>query len=139
MKMKKHSLRVMSSHKSPHWSTPRDFYETLNQEFNFDDDPCPDNGIFGLDREWGMSVFVNPPYGPEIREWLEKGVLESRAGKTCVFLIPARTDTKWFHELVLPFAEYRFIKGRLRFGDQEYPAPFPSVVVIFRPMPKVAK
>jgi site-specific DNA-methyltransferase (adenine-specific) len=73
-------------------------------------------------------VFVNPPYGPGIRKWLE------RAGEAdlAVFLLPARVDTRWFHDLVLPHArEIRFIRGRLKFVGAKHPAPFPSMIVVF--------
>ena len=65
-------------------------------------------------------------------EWVEKAYTESLKGKTVVMLLPARTDTKWFHKFVLNKAEIRFIKGRLKFGDGNNSAPFPSMVVIYR-------
>lgn len=73
---------------------------------------------------------MNPPYsnpGP----WCEKAVLEARRGKTVVGLLRGDTSTRWFHDWVLPYAEVRFIKGRLRFGDSGKPAPFPSIVAIW--------
>ncbi len=74
-------------------------------------------------------MFRNPPYGPGLGEWLKRGL----EAEVAVFLIPARTDTRWFHELVLPHAtEIRFIRGRLKFGDAKNSAPFPSMVVVFR-------
>lgn len=117
------------------WKTPKEFYEGLNSEFHFDFDPCPVNPKFnGLEIEWGKSNFCNPPY--KIREqekFIVKGISEWKKGKTVVFLLPSRTDTKRFHELLLPNAsEIRFIKGRLKFDDQINPAPFPSMVVVFR-------
>jgi len=125
--------RVLFSSLSPHWNTPESIFNELNAEFHFDDDPCPAGGIFGLDRPWGKSSFVNPPYS-QIKAWTEKGLAEYKQGKTIVFLIPSRTDTKWFHEIVLLFAsEIRFIKGRLRFGGAKFNAPFPSMIVIFKP------
>ena len=76
----------------------------------------------------GRRVYCNPPYGPGIRHFLECGLFADIA----VFLIPARTDVKWFHEIVLPYAkEIRFIKGRLKFGNAKNSAPFPSMIVIF--------
>ena len=73
-------------------------------------------------------MFCNPPYGPGIRPFLERAC----EAQIAVFLIPARTDTRWFHEIVLPSAkEIRFIKGRLKFGDSENSAPFPSMIVVF--------
>jgi site-specific DNA-methyltransferase (adenine-specific) len=88
--------------------------------------------MFGLDREWGTSTYCNPPYGRFLGDWIEKGLNESRKGKVIVFLVPARTDTRWFHNFVLPNAtEIRFIKGRLKFPPSKNPAPFPSMVIIF--------
>jgi site-specific DNA-methyltransferase (adenine-specific) len=88
-----------------------------------------DDGLATLFLPWaGRRVFVNPPYGPGIRKWLE------RAGEAdlAVFLLPARVDTRWFHDLVLPHArEIRFIRGRLKFVGAEHPAPFPSMIVVF--------
>jgi site-specific DNA-methyltransferase (adenine-specific) len=115
------------------WKTPEKFYENLNNEFNFDFDPCPSNPEFdGLEVEWGSCNFVNPPYGNVIAKWLEKAVIEQGKGKTSVFLIPSRTDTKWWHTYVMKADEIRFIKGRLRFQGAIYNAPFPSVVVVFK-------
>ena len=115
------------------WKTPEVFYEKLNEEFNFNFDPCPANPQFdGLEIEWGNCNFVNPPYGNIITKWLEKAVQEQMKGKTSVFLIPSRTDTKWWHTYVMEADEIRFIKGRLRFQGAVYNAPFPSVVVVFK-------
>lgn len=117
--------------------TPEGFYNQLDKEFNFDYDPCPLNpkpDIDGLFVHWGRRCFINPPYGKEIRKWLEKGLFEIKEGDThmCCFLLPAYTDVKWFHEIVLPFAkEIRFIKGRLKFGSHNNTAPFANMVVIF--------
>src|SRR5262245_26616385 len=122
---------VLSS-QSTEWATPMGVYEELDKEFAFDLDPCPLGGLHDgrstLFMPWkGRRVFCNPPYGPEIpkflRRWHEPIV--------AVFLIPARTDTRWFHEICLPFSsEIRFIKGRLKFGNSQNAAPFPSMIVI---------
>lgn len=126
-------FKGMMTSLSPHWATPKWLYEELNKEFNFNDDPCPLNGDGGLDRNWGTSTFVNPPYGRAIVKWIEKAWIEYEAGNTIVMLLPSRTDTRWFHNYILPFAkEIRFIKGRLKFGDAKNSAPFPSCIVIFR-------
>lgn len=125
--------KVLFSSASDRWATPREVYDRLNAEFGFNFDPCPLDGqtdaLSGLFSEWrGKRVFCNPPYGPEIGKFL------ARASETevAVFLIPARTDTRWFHDLVLPKAkEIRFIRGRLKFGDSKNSAPFPSMVVVF--------
>ena len=117
---------------SEHWSTPSDLYAVLDAEFGFDDDPCPlKSEEDGLDREWGQSTFVNPPYGSAIGKWLKKAYNESRKGKRVVCLIPSRTDTRWWHEYVMEAHEIRFLKGRLRFGDAVNSAPFPSAIAVF--------
>ena len=114
------------------WRTPKKVYEELNKEFQFDFDPCPENPTFnGLEVEWGLTNFVNPPY-KYLAKWIEKSFIEWKKNKTIVMLIPARTDTKAFHNFIYPNAELRFIKGRLCFNDCNKPAPFPSMIVIFR-------
>lgn len=108
-------------------------YDALNAEFRFTMDPCPldgdGNGLSLLFCKWrGERVFCNPPYGPQIGEWLKRG----QEAELAVYLIPARTDTRWFHELVLPKAnEIRFVKGRLKFGGAKTGAPFPSMIVVY--------
>ena len=116
------------------WKTPRSLYQALDAEFHFDYDPCPVNPkINGLESEWGNVNFVNPPYGREITRWIQKGYQESLKKKTVVFLLPSRTDTRWWHDYIMEADEIRFIRGRLKFGDQKGSAPFPSAIVIFRP------
>ena len=135
---------MMSSNRGD-WTTPQDFFDTLNAEFNFTLDPCclPDSAkcerFFtpdddGLIQSWqGETVFMNPPYGRVIGNWIKKAYEESRTpGTVVVALLPARTDTRWFHDFIYNKAEIRFIKGRLRFGEQPNPAPFPSMVVVYR-------
>jgi site-specific DNA-methyltransferase (adenine-specific) len=125
---------VHFSSSSDRWATPRAVYDALDAEFAFDFDPCPvdgsADGLASLFTEWrGRRVFCNPPYGPGLGKWLERGL----EAELAVFLVPARTDTRWFHDIVLPKAvEIRFLKGRLTFGDAVNPAPFPSMVVIFQ-------
>jgi len=115
------------------WRTPKAVYQVLDAEFGFDFDPCPANPDFdGLSCEWGNCNFVNPPYGREISKWVKKGIEEHEKGKTVVFLVASRTDTKWWHELMRRASEIRFIKGRLKFDDSGNPAPFPSAIVILR-------
>jgi len=127
------NTNVMFSSLRLDWQTPTAVYNKLNQEFNFDFDPCPCNPTFnGLDVDWGESNFVNPPYGREIGKWLKKGFKEWKKGKTVVFLIPSRTDTKWWHEYVMKATEIRFIKGRLKFKGAINSAPFPSAIIIFK-------
>lgn len=125
--------RVHFSSLSPDWKTPKAVYQMLDAEFGFDHDPCPPGyTVDGLISEWGQSNYVNPPYGRELPKWIAKGFGEWQKGKTVVFLIPSRTDTRWWHDYCMKSSEIRFIRGRLRFGDAPYNAPFPSAVVIFR-------
>ena len=119
------------------WKTPKAVYQILDAEFGFDFDPCPpDHKFDGLKIEWGKCNFVNPPYGREIPKWIEKGFSEWKTGKTVVFLVPSRTDTKWWHEFVMMADEIRFIRGRLKFDDQKNSAPFPSAIIIFKGDPQ---
>lgn len=133
---------VHFSSKTNEWATPQDFYEKLNQEFNFTLDPCADatnhkcskyytQADDGLSKSWdNETVFCNPPYGREIKHWVKKA--SEAKGGVVVMLIPARTCTSYFHDYIYGKAEIRFIKGRLKFGDSKNSAPFPSMVVIFR-------
>ena len=134
---------------SDNWATPKDFYDKLNQEFNFDFDPCPLNlGEItpendGLLIEWGNSNYINPPYSRELKEkFVIKAIEESKKGKLCVMLLPVSTSTKLFHDHILPNAsDIRFIKGRIKFlgvnTKGEYvtnKAPMhDSMIVIFKP------
>ena len=115
------------------WKTPKKVYEHLDSIYHFDFDPCPSNPNFdGLEEEWGSMNYVNPPYNA-IKDWLKKGVEEQQKGRSSMFLIPSRTDTKWFHEIIIPnYEEIFFIKGRLKFTDQKNSAPFPSMLVYFK-------
>jgi len=118
---------------SPHWETPGYLYAQLDREFNFNFDPCPlHSKVNGLTIPWGLSNFINPPYGREIGKWIAKAYSEAQGGALCVLLIPSRTDTKWWHDYIMKADEIRFIKGRLKFGDSKNSAPFPSCVVIFK-------
>jgi site-specific DNA-methyltransferase (adenine-specific) len=117
------------------WKTPKAVYQILDAEFNFDYDPCPPHyEIDGLTSEWGQSNFVNPPYGRELPKFIKKGFEQYKQGKVVVLLIPSRTDTRWWHEFCMQATEIRFIKGRLKFDDQKNSAPFPSAIVIFKPI-----
>lgn len=118
------------------WATPSHVYEALHREFRFTMDPCElgdGGGLFGkrdgLLSEWtGQRVYCNPPYGPAITDWLAR----QKDAEVAVYLLPARTDTSWFHEHVLRYArEVRFLRGRLRFSGSKNSAPFPSMVVVF--------
>lgn len=131
--MSKYLNKGLFTSASEHWSTPKDLYRDLDQEFSFNDDPCPLNSLTdGLSREWGTSTYVNPPYGQEISVWIKQAYKQSLLGKIIVMLLPARTDTKWFHEYIMKAHEIRFLKGRLRFNESESNAPFPSMVVVFK-------
>jgi site-specific DNA-methyltransferase (adenine-specific) len=123
------------------WATPQAFFDKLHQEFNFTLDPCATHENAkcdryytkeddGLSKDWnGETVFCNPPYGREIAPWVQK-CLTTKGVR--VALLPARTDTRWFHDYIYGKAEIRFVKGRLKFGDSKNAAPFPSMVVIWR-------
>jgi site-specific DNA-methyltransferase (adenine-specific) len=126
------------------WETPQDVFDALDKEFHFTLDPCStdDNAKCrkhytkqedGLAQDWtGETVFCNPPYGKEAPAWMRKCLEHSYGGGTAVMLIPARTDTKAFHEYIYGKAEIRFVKGRLKFGQAKYNAPFPSMIVVFK-------
>lgn len=130
------------------YCTPQDFFDRLNEEFHFTLDAaateksakCPayyTPESDGLNNPWncGGSVFCNPPYGNQIGKWVKKAYEEAKAGTTIVMLIPARTDTAYFHDYIYGVAEIRFVRGRLHFADEDGrkypPAPFPSMVVIY--------
>ena len=134
----------MFSSKTDQWATPQDFFDKLDEEFHFTLDPCADEfnhkcntyfteEIDGLTQDWsGHTVFCNPPYGSVIKEWVKKCHDESDEHHiTVVMLIPARTDTQYFHKYIYGKSEIRFIQGRLKFGNSKNSAPFPSMVVIF--------
>lgn len=137
----------MFSSQTGRWDTPQYFFDKLNEEFHFTLDPCADEFNHkcekyytkendGLSKSWkGETVFCNPPYGREIGKWVEKAYAENIiCGALVVMLIPSRTDTKWFHDYIYNKhnVEIRFVKGRLKFGNAENSAPFPSMVVIFK-------
>lgn len=137
---------VMFSSQTDQWATPQAFFDKLNEEFHFTLDPCADEFNHkcekyftkeddGLLQDWGGEiVFCNPPYGREIGKWVQKCFTEVYCKKCgcAVMLVPARTDTQWFHKYINHKAEVRFIKGRLKFGDSQNSAPFPSMVVIYK-------
>ena len=128
------SKALLTSHKQT-WKTPFDLMKSLEVEFMFDFDPAPVNPNFdGLKVEWGSCNYINPPYTTKLQDaFVKKAYEESLKGKTCVMLLPARTGTKRFHEIILPYAkEIRFLKGRLCFDDKGKRAPFDSMIVIFQ-------
>lgn len=139
------NTQLMFSSKTDLWSTPQDFFDKLDSEFKFNLDPCSthenakcekyftieDNGLI---KSWeGYNVFCNPPYGRELKKWVKKAYEESKKENTkIVMLIPARTDTSYFHDYIYNKAkEIRFVRGRLKFGQAKNSAPFPSMVVVF--------
>lgn len=142
------NTEVMFSSKAMDWATPQDFFNQLDSEFHFTLDPCANQSNHkcahyftetddGLKQSWGggQTVFCNPPYGKAIKDWVKKCFEEAKQpNTTVVLLIPARTDTAYFHDYIYlkPNVEIRFIRGRLKFGDGKNSAPFPSMVVIFR-------
>ena len=135
---------IMFSSKTDEWSTPQDLFDKLNEEFHFDLDVCAnesnhkcalyyDRKQDGLKMPWtDHVVWCNPPYGREIGKWVKKSYFELCAhGTTIVMLLPARTDTRWFHNYVLGWSTIRFLQGRLKFGNCKNSAPFPSMLAIY--------
>ena len=133
---------VLWSHKSCEWSTPQELFDQLDAEFHFDIDVCATDENAkcqnyytvkddGLLKPWVGTVWCNPPYGRAIGLWVRKASLAAASGSTVVMLLPARTDTKWFHDYVYGRAEIRFVRGRIKFGGSKNAAPFPSMIVIF--------
>ncbi len=144
----KDSGAVGFSSKSADWETPQGFFDKLNKKYHFTLDPCATAQSAkcatyftekddGLNQSWeGHTVFMNPPYGREIKNWIEKAYRESqKADTTVVCLIPSRTDTKYWHEYCMKAREIHFVKGRLKFGGSKNAAPFPSAVVVFSSTP----
>ena len=138
-------MDVHYSSKTNEWSTPQDFFDELDKEFNFTLDPCAtrENAKCtkyftveddGLKQDWSNDiVFMNPPYGRDIKYWIKKAYEESLNGATVVCLIPSRTDTAYWHNYIFGKADdIRFIKGRLKFGGSKNPAPFPSAIIIYK-------
>ena len=140
--------KALLSSKKTDWCTPQYFFEKLNAEFNFVLDAAATDKSAkckkyytpqsdGLTQSWdcGGSVFCNPPYGRDIGKWVRKAYEEAQKGITAVLLIPARTDTSYFHDYIYGKSEIRFIRGRLKFTDEDGKeagtAPFPSMVVIY--------
>lgn len=136
-------MSVHFSSKTDLWATPQAFFDKYNEIYNFELDVCATHenakcekyfteADDGLAQVWTGVCFMNPPYGREIIHWMRKAYESSLRGATVVCLVPARTDTKWWHEYAM-MGEIEFIRGRLKFGDAKNSAPFPSAVVIFYP------
>ncbi len=143
------NTKVHFSSKEQTWETPQDFFDKLNNEFNFTLDPCCTEATAkckkfftekenGLKQDWSNDVaFMNPPYGREIKKWVKKAHDEALKGATVVCLIPSRTDTQYWHDWIFPaqkagYCEIRFLKGRLKFGNAKNSAPFPSAVIVYK-------
>lgn len=132
--------------KKQNWATPPDLFESLHEEFNFTIDVCAekwnaklplsywDREDNCLDQDWSNHrCFMNPPYGREIKQFIEKAANSN--AEVVVALLPARTDTNYFHNYIYGKAEIRFLKGRVNFWTEDGPgkcAPFPSMIVIWR-------
>lgn len=139
---------VAFSSGSNEWSTPQELFDELNKEFHFTLDPastdenakCDKHYTLaddGLTKSWaGETVFCNPPYGRAMSNWIKKAYEESQKPNTCVvLLIPARTDTAYFHDYLYGKAELRFIRGRVKFVREDGltgSAPFPSMIAVLR-------
>lgn len=143
--------KVLFSSNKDDWCTPQDVFDALDKEFHFTIDVAASDSnakcekyytkeIDGLTHSWDGVAFCNPPYGRDVIKWVKKADEERRKGNTVVMLIAARTDTRFFHEYIYKKdnVEVRFIKGRLKFTDENgkayQPAPFPSMVVVFKPV-----
>lgn len=136
-------MNVHFSSETDLWSTPQELFNSLNSEWDFTLDPCCTfenkkcpryftKEVDGLRQSWhGERVFMNPPYGRTIGVWMRKAYEESLRGKTAVVcLVPARTDTAWWHDYAMK-GKITFLRGRLKFGEHKNSAPFPSAIVIF--------
>jgi len=133
----------MLSSKTDQWATPRAFFDQWDARYRFEIDVCADaqnakcRQYFsaaddGLAQQWApFRCWMNPPYGRQIGKWVAKAAAEAALGATVVCLLPARTDTAWWHEHVIPHGKITFLRGRLKFGDAKNAAPFPSAVVVF--------
>jgi len=137
------SMDVHYSSKSYEWETPTDLYSCVERVYHPTLDVCAtaDNAKCaryftlqddGLAQEWEGVCWMNPPYGREIGKWVRKAYEASRQGATVVCLLPARTDTAWWHDYVMG-AEITFLRGRLHFNNAKTGAPFPSALVVFKP------
>ena len=124
------------------WATPMDFFKRYDNLYGFELDVCADDENAkckkyftkrddGLSKDWSGVCWMNPPYGREIGLWMKKAWESSLSGATVVCLVPARTDTKWWHDYAMK-GEIEFIRGRLKFVNATNSAPFPSAVVVYR-------
>ena len=136
---------VHFSSETDQWATPQALFDRMNTAFGFTLDVCADSKnakcpIFfskeqdGLAQEWVGRCWMNPPYGRAIGLWVKKAFLSAQQGALVVALLPARVDTKWWHDYVMG-ADVHFIKGRIKFGAAKSGAPFPSAIALFWPKP----
>jgi phage N-6-adenine-methyltransferase len=134
-------MSVHFSSATDDWATPQDLFDKLNELYGFDLDVCAskDNAkckkFFsvednGLAQPWTGTCWMNPPYGREIGKWMSKAYESSKTGAKVVCLVPARTDTAWWHDYAMN-GEVTFLRGRLKFGNSKNSAPFPSALVVF--------
>lgn len=139
------NIDLMFSSKTDNWATPQDFFDCLNSQYHFTLDPCADDKnhkcdqyftkeIDWLSQKWSGRVFCNPPYGREMKNWIKKSSEESKNCEIIILLIPARTDTSYFHDYIYGHedVDIEFIRWRLKFGDSKNCAPFPSMLVTFK-------
>ena len=142
------TMNVHFSSKTDLWATPQDFFDRYNAQFKFTLDVCasPENAKCakyftkeddGLEQDWRGVCWMNPPYGRAIGKWMRKAYESSQNGATVVCLVPARTDTAWWHDYAMK-GDIEFIRGRLKFGGSANSAPFPSAVVVFHQVKKEA-
>ena len=135
------NLSVHFSSATDLWATPQELYDKLNARYSFELDVCAtaenakcpryftvaDNG---LAQEWRGRCWMNPPYGREIGAWMAKAWRSAQAGALVVCLVPARTDTAWWHDYAVK-GQIEFLRGRLKFGGHKNSAPFPSAIIVF--------
>lgn len=140
---------VLYSSKSEEWETPQDLFDQLNAQFSFTLDAAAtaenakceefltrEDDALAESTNWPGTVWLNPPYGRGLYSWIEKAWWECMGGSTVVMLLPSRTDTQWFHDFIYNKAEVIFLRGRLKFSGNKNAAPFPSMIVVFRPRGK---
>lgn len=149
--MNEHEKEVLFSSDKTNWRTPQWLLDELDKEFDFFLDAAADetnakcadflteeDDALSMNWDCGGTIWVNPPYGRTLTpQWVKKMSEQCDRGNLIVALLPARTDTRWFHQYIYKKHEVRFIKGRLKFQDNDgntlSAAPFPSMLVIFRP------
>ncbi len=142
------SMAVHYSNKTDMWETPQDLFDRLHATHGFTLDVCATSEnakcakfltpqMDGLTVDWKDNIcWMNPPYGREIGKWVKKAWEATQPdwqheGAKVVCLLPARTDTRWWHSYIIPYGKIEFIKGRLKFGGHKGSAPFPNAIVIF--------